>query len=115
MANAWYGLRLAAKVARTVCCMTLPSDEPKAEVGVRELHDQLSRYLHHVDSGGEVFVTVRGRRIARLSGVGSTDPLADLRARGLVRDPKQTRRTMSERSRLAARGSVSDLVSGQRR
>lgn len=95
--------------------MTLHSEEPKAEVGVRELHDQLSRYLHHVGSGGEVVVTVRGRRVARLSGVGSTDPLADLRARGLVRDPQQTRRAMSGRSRLAALGSVSELVSEERR
>lgn len=95
--------------------MTLHDEEPKAEVGVRELHDQLSRYLHHVSSGAEVIVTVRGRRVARLSGVGATDPLANLRARGLVHDPRDTRRPMTAHVRLGAAGSVSDLVSEQRR
>ena len=105
----------ACKVARRVGLMTLHNEEPKAEVGVRELHDQLSRYLHHVSSGAEVVVTVRGRRVARLSGVGVTDPLADLRARGLVLDPQHSRRPMAGQVRLAAAGSVSDLVSEQRR
>lgn len=95
--------------------MTLHDEEPKAEVGVRELHDRLSRYLHHVSSGAEVVVTLRGRRVARLSGVGAADPLADLRARGLVLDPKLTRRPMAGHVRLASGGSVSDLVSEQRR
>jgi len=95
--------------------MTLHNEEPKVEVGVRELHDRLSRYLHHVSSGAEVVVTVRGRRVARLSGVGATDPLADLRARGLVLDPQHTRRPMAGHVRLAPGGSVSDLVSEQRR
>jgi len=95
--------------------MTLHNVEPKAEVGVRELHDQLSRYLHYVSSGAEVVVTVRGRRVARLSGVGAADPLADLRARGLVLDPQHSRRPMAGHVRLAAVGSVSDLVSEQRR
>lgn len=95
--------------------MTLHNEEPKAEVGVRELHDQLSRYLHHVSSGAEVVVTLRGRRVARLSGVGAADPLADLRARGLVLDPGSSRRPMSGRARLASDGDVSELVSEQRR
>ena len=103
------------QVARTMDLMTLHSEEPKAEVGVRELHDQLSRYLHHVSAGGEVVVTMRGRRVARLTRVGTTDPLADLRARGLVLDPHQTRRAMAGQVRLAAIGNVSDLVSEQRR
>jgi prevent-host-death family protein len=103
------------EVARMMGLMTLHNVEPKAEVGVRELHDQLSRYLHHVSSGAEVVVTVRGRRVARLSGVGAADPLADLRARGLVLDPQHSRRPMAGHVRLAAVGSVSDLVSEQRR
>jgi hypothetical protein len=31
----------------------------KSEVGVRELHDQLSRYIRHVAEGGEIVVTTR--------------------------------------------------------
>src|SRR5664280_1325570 len=103
------------EVARMMGLMTLHNVEPKAEVGVRELHDQLSRYLHYVSSGAEVVVTVRGRRVARLSGVGAADPLADLRARGLVLDPRHSRRPMAGHVRLAAVGSVSGLVSEQRR
>lgn len=60
---------------------------PIREVGVRELHDHLSRYLRHVAEGGEVVVTVRGRRVARLAPVDQADPLADFRARGIVSDP----------------------------
>ena len=44
-----------------------PHREPlKAEVGVRELHDRLSRYVRYVRDGAEVVVTIRGRRVARL-------------------------------------------------
>ena len=103
------------QVARTIASMTLHPDELTAEVGVRELHDQLSRYLRHVGSGGDVVITMRGRRVARLSMVDDTDPLADLRARGLVRDPQRSRRRVSGRELLTADGSVSDLVSEQRR
>lgn len=95
--------------------MTLPGDELKSEVGVRELHDQLSRYLRHVGSGVDVFITMRGRRVARLSMVDDADPLADLRARGLVRDRIQPRLRASGRALLTAEGSVSDLISEQRR
>lgn len=95
--------------------MTLHDDEVTREVGVRELHDQLSRYLRHVSSGGEVVVTVRGRRVARLSMVDGADPLDDLRRRGLVGDPQRRRRRVGGRQRLAVAGTVSDLVSEQRR
>lgn len=54
--------------------MTLPHENLKTEVGVRELHDQLSRYLRHVGAGGDVAVTMRGRRVAHLSRVDDTDP-----------------------------------------
>ncbi|MGI8623558.1 MAG: type II toxin-antitoxin system Phd/YefM family antitoxin [Solirubrobacteraceae bacterium] len=95
--------------------MTLHRAELKHEVGVRELHDQLSRYLRHVGAGGDVVVTMRGRRVARLSPLERDDPLADLRARGLVRDPERPRRRATGRGRLAVAGSVSDLVGEQRR
>ena len=104
-----------AQVARTIISMTLHRDELRTEVGVRELHDQLSRYLRQVGSGGDVVVTMRGRRVARLSKVDDADPLADLRARGLVRDPDRSRRRARGRELLTADSSVSDLVSEQRR
>jgi prevent-host-death family protein len=93
-----------------------PHYEPlKSEVGVRELHDRLSRYVQHVKDGAEVVVTMRGRRVARLVPVDEVDPLADLRARGLVREPTAPRRPRARRARLKAGKPVSELVAGQRR
>lgn len=81
---------------------------------MRELHDQLSRYVQHAAAGGEVVVTMRGRRVARLAPVTSDDALADLRARGLVQEPE--REWMPDRSRRAnPTAPVSDLVAEQRR
>ena len=93
-----------------------PHVEPlKSEVGVRELHDRLSRYVQHVKDGGEVVVTMRGRRVAHLVPVDEIDPLADLRARGLVRDPTTPRSPRARRARLKSAEPVSDLVADQRR
>jgi prevent-host-death family protein len=87
----------------------------KTEVGVRELHDQLSRYVRHAAEGGEVVVTMRGQRVARLSSLEIADPLADLRARGLVQEPARSKRKLRGRKRLASSAPVSDLVAEQRR
>jgi prevent-host-death family protein len=90
--------------------MTLHQHE--SEVGVRELHDRLSSYLEQVEKGVEVVVTRRGKRIARISGVG-VDPLENLASRGLVRLPETPR--SSRRAQIEATSPVSDLVAEQRR
>jgi prevent-host-death family protein len=95
--------------------MTLHRSGLKTEVGVRELHDQLSRYVRHAAEGGEVVVTMRGQRVARLSPLEVGDPLAELRARGLVQEPVQRKREARRRKRLPSSSSVSDLVAEQRR
>ncbi len=95
--------------------MTLHAERLKAEVGVRELHDQLSRYVRHAAEGGEVVVTMRGQRVARLSPLEVGDPLADLRARGLVQESARTKRSVRDRKRLASAAPVSELVAEQRR
>jgi prevent-host-death family protein len=95
--------------------MTLQQEPLKTEVGVRELHDHLSRYVQRVRDGAEVVVTMRGRRVARLVPVEETDPLADLRARGLVREPTTPRNPGARGARLKATKAVSDLVKDQRR
>jgi prevent-host-death family protein len=95
--------------------MTLHREPLKSEVGVRELHDRLSRYVQHVKDGGEVVVTMRGRRVARLVPVDEVDPLADLRARSLVREPTAPRSRRARRERLEVAEPVSDLVADQRR
>ena len=85
------------------------------EVGIRDLKNGLSRYLARVRAGEEVVVTDRGRPVARLSAIDeATDRLADLVAAGVVRAPTQKARRRPAR-RLEAKGSVSDLVSEQRR
>jgi prevent-host-death family protein len=95
--------------------MTPHEAKLKTEVGVRELHDQLSRYVRHAAEGGEVVVTMRGQRVARLSPIEVSDPLADLRARGLVQEPARPKRKAKGRKRLVAAAPVSDLVAEQRR
>jgi prevent-host-death family protein len=82
------------------------------EVGVRELHDRLSEYLERVEEGGEVVVTRRGRRIARLSGLDAERPLEDLARRGLVRMSQGPRSARA--AQVKSTGSISDLVSEQR-
>ena len=85
------------------------------EVGVRELKNNLSRYLDRVEDGEEVIVTDRGRPVARLSAVDrSADHLAELIAAGVVRPATRTTR-VAPKQRIKPRGSVSDLVGDQRR
>ena len=81
---------------------------------MRDLKNNLSRYLEQVEAGVEVVVTDRGRPIARLNGIDavSQDKLAALIAAGVVRPPisKVRRRPVP----LASSGSVSELVAEQR-
>jgi prevent-host-death family protein len=91
--------------------MTLHSEE--SQIGVRELHDRLSEHLERVEKGEEIVVTRRGKRIALLSPVGVDSPLEDLVARGLIRMPGSPR--SPREARVKPTGSVSNLVSEQRR
>ncbi|MDD9372334.1 MAG: type II toxin-antitoxin system prevent-host-death family antitoxin [Acidimicrobiales bacterium] len=87
----------------------------RVDVGVRDLKNNLSRYLDRVKAGEEVIVTERGRPVARLSAMDHpSDRLAALVASGAVQPPKSTARRRPAR-RIKARGSVSDLVAEQRR
>lgn len=98
--------------------MTLHEQEQEAvkqEVGVRELHDRLSRYVRHAAGGGEVIVTMRGQRVARLSPLKQSDPLGKLRRRGLVTEPVRSKRRARGRARPMPSAPVSDLVAAQRR
>ena len=84
------------------------------EVGVRDLKNNLSRYLDRVREGTEVVVTERGRPIARLLAIdASTNRLADLIAAGVVQAARSPRRKLPKAIQTA--GTVSDLVAEQRR
>ena len=107
------GLIDALLIVVLILELMTPHKVLKDEVGVREFHDHLSRYVRHVADGGEVIVTMRGKRIARLAPVDQHDPLDGLRARGLVSDPGAVWRPGRRREQVQA--SVSDLVADQRR
>lgn len=84
------------------------------EVGIRELRDNLSRYLERVRAGEEVVVTDRGRAVARVSPMSGVRTLDRLIAEGrVVPAPQPTRRRRPRP--LKTSGSVSDLVASQRR
>jgi prevent-host-death family protein len=83
------------------------------EVGVRELRNHLSRYLHRVRNGDEVVVTDRGRAIARLVPVGAERVIDRLIAEGIVTPARQPKRQASKP--MKTKDTVSDLVGEQRR
>ena len=85
---------------------------------MRELHDQLSRYVRHAAEGGEVIVTMRGKPVARLTPLPSADPFATLRARGLIQEPTRPRTRLEDLSQIPLDGdgpTASDIVIQMRR
>lgn len=83
------------------------------EVGVRELRNNLSRYLDRVRKGEEVVVTDRGRAVARVLPVGAERVLDRLIAEGVV--TPATHRKRHAGPPIKTTGSVSDLIADQRR
>lgn len=82
---------------------------PVTEVGVRDLKNNLSRYLDRVRGGEQVVITDRGRPVARLSAIDAdVDRLAELVAAGIVRPPLVEERSLPEP--IHAAGPVSDFV-----
>ena len=91
---------------------TIPS---AVEVGVRDLKNNLSSYLHQVQNGADFIVTDRGKPVARLGpSEEPIDKLAALVAAGIVRRPVNSVRRLPKR-RIQASGSVSEFVDDQRR
>jgi prevent-host-death family protein len=83
------------------------------EVGVRELKNNLSRYLARVGQGDEVVVTDRGRAVAKISPIGTERTIDRLIAQGVVTRSPSTKRAAPAR-RVRAKRAVSPLVSDQR-
>ncbi len=83
------------------------------EVGIRELRNNLSRYLDRVREGEEVVVTDRGRAIARVLPVGNERVLDRLVAEGVVTPARRAKRRAS--TPIKTKGTVSDLIANQRR
>ncbi len=86
---------------------------PLIEVGVRELRNNLSRYLERVREGEEVLVTDRGSAVARVLPVGGERVLDRLVAEGAVTPAPQRKRRAG--APIKGTGTVSDLIADQRR
>jgi prevent-host-death family protein len=84
------------------------------EVGIRELRNQLSKWVARVRKGEEVVITDRGKPVARLVPVGGESNFDRLVREGFIRPPRSKRRTRGM-PRVKAKGSVSELVIEDRR
>lgn len=84
------------------------------DVGIRDLRDNLSRYIDRVRGGDELVITDRGSAVARLVPLEGGRTLDRLIEEGIV-TPAATRRRSRPEKRVRARGRVSDLVVEQRR
>jgi prevent-host-death family protein len=80
---------------------------------VRELRNNLSRYLERVREGHELVVTDRGRAIARVLPLEGERALDRLISAGVVTPARHRKRPAG--SPTGAKGTVSDLVADQRR
>jgi len=94
--------------------MNVTTSWVRQDVGVRDLKANLSRHLDAVAHGTIITVTDRGVPVARITPVSEDDRgLSELVAQGKVRPPTSPERRSPRR--IAAAGSVSDLVDEQRR
>lgn len=95
--------------------MKAPQRPERLEIGVRELRDNLSRWLDRVKDGQEIVITERGRPVARLVPSSGPSHLETLIARGIVSPPRAPRLPASAIPRVRARGEISSFVAEQRR
>ncbi len=84
------------------------------EVGIRELKNNLSRYLAQVGNGDEVIVTDRGRAVARITPIGVERTIDRLIAQGVVIPASETKRAAPTK-RETTKQPVSPLIAEQRR
>ena len=82
-------------------------------VGIRELREDLSRYVRLVQRGETVEVTDRGRSVARLVPAEGAGPLADLVAQGKV-IPARSRGPLPGPLDLPSRVSTDEAIDMER-
>ncbi|WP_232065668.1 type II toxin-antitoxin system Phd/YefM family antitoxin [Mycobacterium heidelbergense] len=86
------------------------------QVAISTLRAELADWIERVRAGEEVVVTDRGTPVVRLVAVDTAPLLEQLTKQGVVSRPRSAGRpTATGAPRVRARGSVSDLVSEQRR
>ena len=91
-----------------------PGVPSAVEVGIKALRADISRWIQTARQL-DVVITDRGRPVARLVAIGEHPGLERLIESGLVRMPTERATRLDTSSLVEARGSVSDLVSEQRR
>jgi prevent-host-death family protein len=84
------------------------------EVGIRDLRNQLSKYLAGVAQGDELVVTDHGQAVARILPVNVPRPIDRLVAEGLVH-PSTAKPRSRPSQRIKTKQPVSELVAEQRR
>lgn len=85
------------------------------EVGVRELRDNLSKWIERAKRGQDILITERGKPVARLTPVEKSPALERLIARGIVTPARHPKTKIRRGDLIKTKGSVSDLVKEQRR
>ena len=102
---------------------TIPVQIPVAPLYIRDvdvpistLRAEMSTWIERARAGEEVVVTDRGTPVARLLPVDTAPLLEQLIARGVLSKPRRDDRPAARGvARARASGSVSELVSEQRR
>jgi prevent-host-death family protein len=86
------------------------------DVAVSVLRAELASWIERVRAGEEVVVTDRGVPVARLLPVDAAPLIEQLTRQGVLSKPRRSQRPAARGApRVQARGSVSELVSEQRR
>lgn len=85
------------------------------EVGVRELRDNLSKWLGRAQRGEDILITERGKPVARLSRVEQSPALERLIEKGIVTPARNPKTKIQRRDLVKTKGEISDLVKQQRR
>jgi len=86
------------------------------DVAVTTFRAHLSEWIDRARAGEEIVVTDHGVPVVRILGVDTASLLKRLEAEGVIGRARQEPRTKATgRPRVASSGSVSDLISEQRR
>lgn len=85
------------------------------EVGVRELRDNLSKWIARAKRGQNILITERGKPVARLTHVEESPALERLIAKGLITPARSPKTKIRRNDLIRTKGSISDLVKEQRR
>ncbi|MGI8775312.1 MAG: type II toxin-antitoxin system Phd/YefM family antitoxin [Actinomycetota bacterium] len=85
------------------------------EVGVRELRDNLSKWIGRAKRGQDILITERGKPVARLTRVEESPALERLIAKGIVTPARRPKTKIHRGDLIKTKGSISDLVKEQRR